>query len=61
MEVADELNKNAEIDKIETALLEAIPHKVEIVNIIIALSDLASKFTWVLSDDTVSGEETDIE
>jgi hypothetical protein len=51
MEIADELNKNAEIEKIQELILGSLPLGVEIVNIIIALNNLSVHFTWALSEE----------
>jgi len=52
--------KNEEIEKISEAIMEAIPVDVEMVNIIIALNDLAREFTWELTnDDDIYDEDED--
>jgi hypothetical protein len=58
MEIADELNKNAEIEKVQAAILASIPMNTEITSIIIALTNLASNFTWVICDPTID-EDSD--
>lgn len=52
--------KNAEIEMIYQTILKAIPIDVCMVNIIIALSNLASEFTWELTDDDDESENDDI-
>jgi hypothetical protein len=56
MKQSDIDEKEAEIDKIWQAVMEAIPINVYMENIIIALTRLAAEFTWELSDNGESDE-----
>lgn len=57
MKQEDKEKKEKEIDFIFEAILEAIPKDVYMENIIIALTRLASEFTWELSEN--NEEEND--
>lgn len=57
--MATKEEKEAEIESIYQTILQAIPINVCMVNIIIALSNLASEFTWELTDDETESEDDD--